>query len=61
MQVSEFEVAEFGARLTLRVSPARVPQHIRLCTMSNLSSDDVNLAVKKWLCVIAEYRRHAGM
>ena len=56
LQVTEAEVAELGAKVAVRVRPARVPRHIRVCTMSNLSADDVTLAIKKWLCVIREFR-----
>jgi len=57
LQVTEAEVAELERKVAVQVRPARVPRYIRVCTMSNLSADDISLAIKKWIYVIRECRK----
>lgn len=54
--MTDSELSELQERLVVRVNPARVPRHVRVCTMSNLSTEAVSLALTKWLLVIEEFR-----
>lgn len=51
-------MADLHEKIVVKVNPARVPGHVRVCTMSNLSTDDVGLALKKWLHVAQVYGSH---
>lgn len=54
-QVTKDEQAKLDATVQVRVNPARVPKHIRVCTMLNLTTSDIKMAVEKWKYVLEEF------